>query len=132
MSKSQIGRKTKRYPSDSAQGKGSWVELERPTVDQLETIMSLQETVEDDLAAYRAMKILLGGLLVNWNWRDVHDKPLPKPTAERFGSIVTDEEMFFLAQLLGEYAEEVQEDAKKKPTRSRNSSSSKAAVKRRE
>lgn len=124
-------RQLKQYPTDEVQGKGSWVKMRRPTIEQLMGIMEMQEAT-DDMTALSEVVTLLDGLLVDWNWEDEQGKALAKPgNGVSLTTLATDDEMFFLSKLIGEQAQEARQDAKKKPTRSRRPSSSKAGAKKR-
>lgn len=114
-----MARKAKQYPSEVVQGEGTWVKMRRPKVGQLKKLMELQVVEGDDnqLKAFDEVTDLLTGLVIDWNWTDENDEPLPKPgNGALLGDLVTDDELFFLSNLIGEEAQKAREDAKKKPT----------------
>lgn len=109
-------KKAKEYPSVEVQGEGTWVKMRRPKVGQLKAIMKLQSDT-GNLEAFDAVTELLEGLIVDWNWTDEDDNPLSKPgDGVSLDELLTDDEIFFLSQLLGEEASKAREDAKKKPS----------------
>ncbi len=109
-------KKAKKYPSDEVQGEGTWVEMRRPKIGQLKRLMKLQ-TEEGNLEAFDGATDLLGELIIDWNWTDDDDKPLAKPgNGVSLDDLATDDEIFFLSNLIGEEAQKARMDAKKKPT----------------
>ena len=76
-------RKNKLYrkvESDEVQGKGSWVKLKAPTLEDIRTQTFPGEG--DNSAALDFGANIVSRLVVAWNWVDDEGEPLPKPTPE--------------------------------------------------
>jgi len=92
----------RKVDSEEVQGKDSWVILMTPTFGDYKSIETGVPQEEGDSSAMMQFGIsLLKTLIVDWNWVDDDDKPLPKPAENP--DIVDDlpfQELIFLIQEL--------------------------------
>lgn len=93
----------RRILSDKAQGKGSWVDWKPLTFGERTTIRAAAEEHKDDDNTdwvIEQQQQLYIEHIIDWNWVDEHDAPLPVPSKD--ASVIqglTDEEVAFLDSL---------------------------------
>ena len=90
-------RKHKLYRKvDSAevQGEGSWVLLKAPTLDEIAGAELPSEGDQKQAMEFGAT--VLGKLVIDWDWVDDDDQPLPKPTPEIVRALPYAEIMFLM------------------------------------
>ena len=73
----RINKLQKKVDSTEVQGKGSWVLLRSPVIDDLTALDMPPEG--DRKAAIEFGRELLKSLVLDWDWVDDEDSPLPKP-----------------------------------------------------
>lgn len=96
MAKRSIGEK-KNTP---IQGDDAWVLVTKPLVEEVEDVLNASEDVYESFAVG---KHLLVDHIVDWNWVDYDDKPLPPPSKEPgiVGKLTLDEYQEIIRILLG-------------------------------
>lgn len=84
--------------SEVVQGEDSWVKITRPQVKDIVDIQKRYAGKEDDATAnIEAGKELIRQQVIDWNWVDDNDAPLPNPRQDPdIVERLTDLEMRFL------------------------------------
>jgi len=94
-------KKYRRVDSSEVQGEGSFVLLKSPGFSDLREIGGLSTLEEDTSATVKAMIPLWASLVIDWDWVDDDDNPLPKPSdqPEVIDSLSFQEQQFLLDAL---------------------------------
>ena len=72
-------KKHRRVPSDAVQGEGSFVLVRTPGFSDLKDLGEIDD-LSDTNQAVKAIGPLLASLVIDWDWVDDEDNPLPKPS----------------------------------------------------
>ena len=84
-----------KFPTEDVQGEGSWVEMARPTYEDLE--MAMDGVGEINQANQMAIgKKLLMKLVKAWNWVDDDGEDMPQPTAEIVSGLPMQETIYLV------------------------------------
>jgi hypothetical protein len=76
----RVNKLQKKVDSTEVQGKGSWVLLRSPVIDDLTALEMPPEG--DRKASIEFGRELLKSLVMDWDWVDDEGNPLPKPPDE--------------------------------------------------
>lgn len=94
-------KSVRRFDTDEVQGEGSYVVMTAFKVKEIRAARQAKREQGDDFDGVEAGVQALRTHLVEWNWVDDNDQPLPKPQDEP--SVIDDltsDEAEFLANLL--------------------------------
>ena len=95
-------RGIRRVESTSVQGEGSWVEVDALTVKEVKEMR--KQAANDDYDNFDAGIDLVRKHVINWNWVDYDERPLPTPKAypEIVDTLTVNEVNFLAEALMGE------------------------------
>ncbi len=98
-----------KHNSDAVQGEGSWVKIRNlkvGTVRKLQKTATLNRKISKDDTEFDELSFDIGidtiiDHVVDWNWVDDNDKPLPKPSDDKkVADELTTEELSFIGEIL--------------------------------
>lgn len=92
----RINKLSPKVDSKEVQGEGSWVKLKQPTLNDMQNLGTIGESLEEKL---EYSKELLSQFVVEWNWVDDEGEPLPQPTGEIIAELPFQEVQFLLDAL---------------------------------
>lgn len=95
-------KSTERYDSTDIQGEGSYVVLHKLTVGQIKQMRKASRSDGDsDEMSFDVGLDTIADSIVEWNWVDDNDEPLPLPTDdETIIDRLNSDEVTFLAEAL--------------------------------
>lgn len=95
-------RGTQKINSEQVQGDASWVEIDSLTVKEVKEMRKLAS--QDDYDNFDAGITIIKNHVLNWNWVDYDNTPLPTPqdSPDIVDSLTVDEVNFLASALMGE------------------------------
>jgi len=91
----------KRFDTDEVQGEGSYVVLSSLKVKEIRHLRNADKAKDNDFDAFDEGCKLLAQHIVDWNWVDDEDQPLPLPKGKvSVIDMLTNEESEFLSDLM--------------------------------
>lgn len=74
---------TVRINTEAVQGEGSYLVMRRPTYGEQKGWAKLDFASEDSDVRFKASDTIMAALVMEWNWVDDADKPLPLPSVDQ-------------------------------------------------
>ena len=103
-------KKYRRVDSSEVQGDGSFVLLKSPGFSELRSLGKLARMREEDVAEIESLGSIVSDLIVEWNWVDDDNNPLPqaKDKPEIIDELSYQEQIFVIESLsnLGELSDQ--------------------------